>query len=129
MAGTNRSGGDRVANGQDTFPRDGMPSRPLDLTKEEQELWTVLMSQIPNEFLRRVDSHQIKTLCELLAAKDRVAKAMKNDPEDMRIVRTYINVSQQLNRLSALYGLSPLDRRRMKIETEQSGDDEDEWSD
>lgn len=126
MVATNRSGGDRVANGSDSFPHDGLPSRPTDLTKDENKIWTQLMSQIPNDLLRRVDSHNLKTVCELIALKDRLGKAMKADPQDMRIVAKYLSTCQQINRLSSQYGLSPIDRRRMKLEKQEEESD-DEW--
>jgi len=126
MVATNRSGGDRVANGADSFPKDGLPSRPIDLTKEENQIWTDLMNQIPNDLLRRVDSHNLKTVCELIALKDRLGLSMKNDPEDMRIVAKYLSTCQQINRLSSQYGLSPIDRRRMKLDAKDEESD-DEW--
>jgi len=84
------------------------------------------MNQIPNDLLRRVDSHNLKTVCELIALKDRLGLSMKNDPEDMRIVAKYLSTCQQINRLSSQYGLSPIDRRRMKLDAKDEESD-DEW--
>lgn len=126
MVATNRSGGDRVANGQDSFPQDGLPSRPMDLAKDEMEVWSQLIDQIPNDLLRRVDAHNLKTICELICLKDRLGKSMKSDPEDMRYVAKYLSACQQINRLSGQYGLSPIDRRRMKLEP-QEAEEQDEW--
>ncbi len=127
MAGTTRSGGDRVANGEDTFPRDGLPSRPASFTKAENEYWTTLLSQIPNELLRRVDVHQLRTLCECMALRDLLYLTLRNDPLDKAVFSHYIRTVQQIQRLSPVFGLGPIDRRRMKLSTPME-DDGDEWS-
>jgi hypothetical protein len=129
MVATNRSGGDRVANGEDTFPRDGLPSRPMDLTKDQSQIWSDLMSQLPNEILRRVDSHNLKTMVILLWTRDQLAKVVTGDPQDLRSIAKLVSVSQQINRLSGQYGLSPIDRRRMKLAQVDNSDDADDWSD
>lgn len=125
MAGTSRSGGDRVANGTDTFPKDGLPSRPMAFTEAENEYWTLLLSQIPNELLRRVDAHQLRTLCECMALRDRLYVSVKRDPHDKLAFSHYIRTVQQIQKLSPVFGLGPLDRRRMKIETQQ--EEEEDW--
>jgi phage terminase small subunit len=128
MSATSRSGGDRVANGIDAFPKDGLPSRPMDLTKEQNEIWTTLMSQIPNELLRRVDVHNLKTMVQLIAKRDELGKQMFSD-SDLRIVSKYLNIAQAITRLSSQYGLSPIDRRRMKLEQPEEEDDIADWED
>jgi hypothetical protein len=126
MPGTSRSGGDRVANGQDSFPQDGLPSRPSTFSEAENKYWTSLLDQIPNELLRRVDCHQLRTLCECMALRDRLYKTLSNDPLDKTVFSHYIRTVQQIQRLSPVFGLGPIDRRRMKLE-QQEPEDEDEW--
>lgn len=127
MAGSARSGGDRVANGDDTFPRDGLPSRPMGLSKPETEYWTQLLSQLPNEILRRVDVHQLRSLCECLAGRDELSAAWKANRADKDIFSIYMRTIQQIGRLSPVFGLGPIDRRRMKLAVVEESDDE-EWS-
>jgi hypothetical protein len=129
MPGTSRSGGDRVANGHDSFPRDGLPSRPTGMSKAENETWTMVMNQLPNELLRRVDCHNLRTLCECIVMRDKLISLLRDDPVDRGIMNNYIKVGQQISRLSAQYGLSPIDRRRMKIEASDDLSSIDEWSD
>jgi len=124
MPGTSRSGGDRVANGSDTFPKDGLPSRPASLSVNEY--WTTLLDQIPNDLLRRVDSHQLRTLCECLALRDRLYEVLADDPLDKTVFSHYIRTVQQIQRLSPVFGLGPIDRRRMKIEQHEQ-ETEEEW--
>ena len=126
MPGTSRSGGDRVANGSDTFPKDGLPSRPASFSVAENEYWTTLLDQIPNDLLRRVDSHQLRTLCECMALRDRLYKVLADDPLDKTVFSHYIRTVQQIQRLSPVFGLGPIDRRRMKIE-QQEQETEEEW--
>jgi hypothetical protein len=127
MPGTTRSGGDRVANGDDTFPRDGLPSRPMGLSKPETEYWTQLLSQLPNELLRRVDVHQLRSLCECLATRDGLVKLLRDNPLDKDVFSHYMRTIQMIAKLSPVFGLGPIDRRRMKIAAPPD-DNEDEWS-
>lgn len=128
MAGTNTSGGDRVANGADTFPKDGQPSRPMDLTKEQTAYWSELVNQIPTEMLRRVDTHKLKNVCVLLATRDRLVKELETDT-DLKCVSKLVLVINAIKGHSALFGMSPLDRRRIKLEPQEEEDDAEEWSD
>lgn len=127
MVATNRSGGDRVANGQDTFPLDGLPSRPAHFDKDENEFWTLLLSQLPNELLRRVDAHQLQSLCENMAMRNKYYAELKRDPLDKTVFSHYMRCVQQIGRLSPVFGLGPIDRRRMKIDAKAADDDADEW--
>lgn len=126
MPGTSRSGGDRVANGADTFPRDGLPSRPDSFNKQENHYWTSLLDQLPNEILRRIDTHQLRTLCECMALRDGLYKTLKADPLDKTVFSHYMRTVQQIQRLSPVFGLGPIDRRRMKVE-QPAEDEGEDW--
>lgn len=129
MAGTSRSGGDRVANGDDSFPRDGLPSRPSDFGEEHNKIWTQLMSQIPNELLRRVDAVQLQSLVENIVERNAYYKLLQQDRTDKTIFSHWMRCTQQIQRLSPVFGLGPLDRRRMKLAQQDNDDDADDWSD
>ena len=122
------SGGDRVANGTDTFPQDGLPSRPTRFDEAENQYWTTLLSQLPNEILRRVDAHQLTSLCESMAMRDKYYAELKKDPLDKTIFSHWMRCVQQIQRLSPVFGLGPIDRRRMKIEQQPEDDAAEEWS-
>lgn len=126
MTATSRSGGDRVANGTDSFPQDGLPSRPGSFTAAENGYWTALLDQIPNELLRRVDVHQLRSLCELMSYRDVIWEKLKLEPLNKTVYSHYLRTVQQICRLSVVFGLGPLDRRRMKIDIPEP-DGEDEW--
>jgi len=123
------SGGDRVANGEDSFPQDGLPSRPVRFSVEENAFWTLLMDQIPNELLRRVDSHQLATLCECMAVREVLYAKVKADLLDKTLFSHYMRTVQQIQRLSPVFGLGPIDRRRMKLQKTEEHDDAEEWTD
>lgn len=127
MSGTSRSGGDRVANGEDTFPKDGLPSRPAHFDREHNEIWTMLMSQIPNDLLRRVDAIQLQSLCESIVSRNKYYKLVGDDPLDKTAFSHWMRCTQQIQRLSPVFGLGPLDRRRMKLATTEE-ESEEEWS-
>lgn len=127
MSGTSRSGGDRVANGEDTFPRDGLPSRPAHFDKEHNEVWTRLIGQIPNELLRRVDAEQLQSLVESIVSRNAYYKVLLNNRADKDTFSLWMRSMQNIQKLSPVFGLGPLDRRRMKLSAPQE-DTDDEWS-
>ncbi len=129
MSGTSRSGGDRVANGSDTFPVDGLPAKPESFEEAESGYWDELLKQIPHELLRKVDCHQLRTLAECMAMRDRLWITLQTDLTDKTIFSHYMRTVQQIQRLSPVFGLGPIDRRRMKLSGQPEEVNEDEWSD
>lgn len=123
------SGGDRVANGQDTFPVDGLPIKPESLGLDESVYWDTLIDQLPEEILRRVDAHQLLSLCEYLASRDAYYALIQKDRTDKDSFSMWMRSAQALERLSRVFGLGPIDRRRMKLANVQDDGDDDEWSD
>jgi hypothetical protein len=127
MVGTsNRSGGDRSL-GIDTFPQDGQPTRPKGRSVAFNAKWDELLKQLPSHALRKIDSHQISILTSLLVHSDELAELLENDIEDQKSRRLFIQTSQQVSRLSSLFGLSIADRQRIKIEPEAPEDDFKKW--
>lgn len=127
MVATSRSGGDKSANGSDCFPQDGLPSKPTSLPKEESQVWNELLGQIPAELLRRADAYQLQILCECIVTNRSLLKAMRADPADLPNHRAYNQTAAHISRLSSQFGLSPIDRRRLKFD-HASGDDADDWA-
>lgn len=120
-----RSGGDHTSRGTDAFPVDGLPSKPSDMSQAEGVIWDALLDQLPDELLRGVDVYMLEVLCRCIndARLLRQQFEVTADPAIMRLVRS---TEAQINKLSALYGLSPADRGRIKFEPEVH-DDATEW--
>lgn len=123
------SGGDRVANGQDTFPVDGLPIKPEAMPMDESVYWDTLMDQIPDEILRRVDAHQLVSVCESLASRDAYYAELVKDRLDKNVFSMWMRSVQAIERLSRVFGMAPIDRRRMKLSGGTDEGSEDEWSD
>lgn len=127
MTATSRSGGDRRSSGgDDPFPIDEIPENPFDVGTAESQVWRDVLDRIPHQMLRGIDVYQLQTLVETLVAKDTLYSAWKADPEDLPTFRAYNQASQQLQRLSVQYGLSPVDRKKITIVDEEQ-DDAAEW--
>lgn len=119
MAGTARSGGDRRSKGPDEYPRDGMPKKPSGLGRAESAVWKALLSQIPHDILRSVDEYQLSILCSLICRERVLAKVCRDDPTDHPSGRAYAQTCQAIGRLSVAFGLSPIDRRRIRLEPDE----------
>lgn len=126
MTGTARSGGDRKTKYDDNFPG-GIPSKPGDLSAEEGELWDQFLDQIPETVLRSIDWVQLKFLCELLYRERRYAKACRDDPLDFKANRAHLAVIQEVGKLSRHYGLSPVDRQKIKSPPKKKASQMDDW--
>lgn len=126
MPGTKgRSGGDHTSKGTDPFPIDDGPQPPQNITEDEKAVWDALLCQLPAELLRGVDVYMLATLCRCICDAEKCHSLWResSDPKYLRLVRT---TEAQISKLSALYGLSPADRGRLKFETEIE-DDATEW--
>lgn len=60
-----------------------------------------------------------------MAMRDAIYPDLKADLLDKTLFSHYMRTVQQIQKLSPVFGLGPIDRRRMKIETEQ--EDEEDW--
>ena len=121
MAGTSRSGRNGSLATDKTAP-DGGPVRP-DMPKDVGQKYDEVVSQLPAAILRRCDVHELLTLARLLAQSDKVADAMASDPLDHKTGRAFLNIVDRIHKLSAAFGLTPADRKRLSLETEEEVDE------
>ena len=126
MPGSIGSGGDRRSIEADRFPEDGRPIKPGDLSYREADIWEELMTQIPQEVLRKVDVWCLRGLVELIAAKEKIRTAIEMAPANMQLKRELRYTIDQISKMSPKYGLTPLDRRRLKFEPTED-DETTEW--
>lgn len=122
MTSSSRSGGDR-SFGDDMTPEDGGPVMPADLDPAVAAKWTRISDQLTKHILRKIDEHQLKVLCELLVLSDSLADQTRKDPTDRQAQRLLLATSDKIVRIGASFGLTPGDRRRMKIEPEPEIDE------
>lgn len=128
MPGTiGRSGGDRRLFA-DSTQQDGLPEEPAGLCEAARRKWQQLLQEIPAEHLRKVDQHLLKQLAVLLTEADRLNERITADPMDDRGRRLYLQTCDRISRFSASFGLTPLDRRRARIENEPVSNDEQQFA-
>jgi hypothetical protein len=78
--------------------------------------------------LRRVDALQLRNLAELVTYSKALSAAAMSDPTDAKKTRSWLAVVDQVRKLGGLFGLSPMDRCRLKIEPINTEPDEfQEW--
>jgi hypothetical protein len=127
MAGTaGRSGGNRSIN-QDRTPANGPPELPQGHSEAFGVKWAALIAELPPSELRRVDGFQLEVLVGQLCEIDELSAMIEKSPEDLKIRSLRLRVAQQVARLSAQFGLSPSDRKRLAFEPEPEPDAFDEW--
>lgn len=120
------SGGDRSL-GIDRTKTDGLPTKPSDLGTATAA-WDELLAMLEPGILRRVDALQLRHLAELVTHSRNLAAAALSDPADPKKTRSWLAVIDQVRKLGALFGLSPMDRCRLKVDTASNESDEfTEW--
>ena len=124
--GGHHSGGDRSL-GTDGTKADGLPIKPSDLGAATAA-WDELLATIEPGILRRVDALQLRNLAELVTYSKSLAAAAMSDPTDAKKTRSWLAVVDQVRKLGGLFGLSPIDRCRLKIDPSSGEPDAfDEW--
>lgn len=124
--GGHHSGGDRSL-GTDGTKADGLPVKPSDLGSANAA-WDELLAMIEPGILRRVDALQLRNLAELVTYSKALSAAAMSDPTDAKKTRSWLAVVDQVRKLGGLFGLSPMDRCRLKIEpTDNEPDEFQEW--
>ena len=127
MAGTpGRSGGKnrKVKSGGS----DGKPTtpRPLSPTAMKHFKWLItrLGAGQKSSNWRRIDGALLATLAEVLESQESVASMLTDLPSSLELIRLRSNLAGQMQRLSALVGLSPIDRARLPAEVPVDGKDD-----
>ena len=104
------------------------PTIPAGIDTATAAKWKALVDEIPRGTLCRVDVHLLLTLCRLLVMADLLQVTIAKNPLDDRSRRLQLQVADRISRFSAMFGLSPADRQRMKlVDTGNKGDDFDKW--
>ena len=125
MAGTaGRSGGNRELSA-DRSAHDGLPEPPQGRTDAFYAKWASLLADLPASELRRIDGVQLAILVDQLIEIDQLGAMIEADPSDLKSRSLRLRVSQQVARLSAQFGLSPADRKRLNFDPPEV---EDEFS-
>ena len=116
------SGGNQALQ-HDGSQRDGLPSKPTDLSDDVSIVWDSLLKQIPASILRSADCYQLETLAKLLVQGRALSSSAMADPGDAGLNRVWLANGDLVRKLSACFGLSPTDRKRMAIVDEPDADD------
>ncbi len=115
---TGRSGGNRNL-GDDGTAIDGTPEPPEGRSKAFYAKWSSLLPTLPAQSLRRVDAVQLAILVEQLVEIDELTTHIESEPADLKARSLRLRICQQVGRMSAQFGLSPADRKRLNFEPEQ----------
>jgi hypothetical protein len=127
MAGTpGRSGGKnrKVKSGSS----DGKPTTPRPLSPTAMKHFKWLLTRLgagqKSSNWRRIDGALLATLAEVLESQESVASMLTDLPSSLELIRLRSNLAGQMQRLSAVVGLSPIDRARLPAELPDDGKDD-----
>ena len=123
MAGTpGRSGGNRSLKG-DFTKADGLPVAPDGRDEKFYATWDGLIGKLQHDVLRQVDVFQLSILVDLLNEIYELGDMLKSDPDNLKIRSLRLRLTQQVTRLSAQFGLSPMDRQRIEVPEPEKEED------
>lgn len=126
MAGVaGRSGGPRETSyGEDLTPRDDGPVKPPGLLERVEKQFDLLLKRLPAEALREIDSYLLAEMSTLLVGLEYLKNSWLADPADKEVRTAYMQSLEKLMQLSAKYGLTPADRKRIKLVEAQPAEDD-----
>jgi len=111
---------------QDMTLEDGGPIRPV-MPTEVAAKYDEVLSQLPPGVLRRIDVHGLHNLARLLQVSDQYFQLTMDDPTDHKSARLYLNIQNQIHRMSAAYGMTPADRKRLAFAPPEPENPMDQW--
>jgi hypothetical protein len=118
MPGTRgRSGGDRSSKQVRTTPGNQI-TKPATLSAGGARKWDTLIEQIPANTLTQLDEHNLGLLAELLAQSEQLSRLIEANPADEKSRRFFLQTVDRISRLSAVFGLDPASRAKLKIDPE-----------
>ena len=127
MAGSKgRSGGRnrKVTTGKS----DGKPASPRPLSATATTYFKWLLARLgagkKESAWCKIDGALLATLSELLESQERVSTMLAQMPESLELHRLRNALAGQMQRLSAVVGLSPFDRARLPAELPVDGKDD-----
>lgn len=96
---------------------EGRPELPAWLAGDPiaAQAWDDFTGAIPATILRGADQPTLERMCHWYATWRRLVDEMRADPADHKVFIRLRAASDQLNKLVALFGLSPVDRQRLRI--------------
>lgn len=125
-----RSGGERLRGNFDASTPDGGPEKPSGMPEHQAKAWDELLQQLPAEALRKRDQHLLYELAGYIAALRQINWKWLAEPEDKDLRCAKTQYTEKVRQLSALFGLSPADRKRIQIDSpKEEKDDLEEFTD
>ena len=95
---------------------DGVPVSPRALSPRAAALFSWLLDKLkaddPGSQWSRIDGVTIAALAELLESQEHVASQLADTPGDLGLLRIRVQIAGQVSRMSAIVGLTPIDRKR-----------------
>jgi phage terminase small subunit len=119
-----RSGGGRLHGQFDTSEYDGGPIKPKNMPQRQSEVWDEVLSRLPQEALRKCDSYLLFELSGYIVASQHIMSEWLLNPSNATLAKIKNQTTQKIQSLSALFGLSPADRKRIQIATPKEEEDE-----
>ena len=112
------SGGAHGNFGSDGSRPNGPPSKPASLSESVSSVWDRLLSELSPAILRKIDGFQLESLANLLVQSRALGNLAMQDPTDAKVNRQWLATVDLVRKLSACFGLSPSDRKRLSITDE-----------
>lgn len=115
--------GDRHQNRTDTKIATGSPVKPNGLGVHAAKLWDCMVGSLNPEILAEVDQAPLIRICHLWQTWMECAAIIDAGDYDDKALRRYIQVGDQFDKLTARFGMSPVDRCKLKLNAEHGGEE------
>jgi len=92
------------------------PRKPEDLAQEISLVWDQLQKHIRIDLWRSSDQYLFRTLCELVVQSKTLSLASREQPFDTKITSSWLAVIDKVQKLFAIFGLSPKSGETVEFE-------------
>ncbi len=101
----------------------GKPTMARGLNDNGKWLW----KSVVQSWMGEIDTAQLRVLCETWQLLRVAYREAKNDPTSKETRSQYIAYQQAFDKLASRFGMTPSDRAKIRMPTNQSTDDEQEY--
>jgi len=96
---------------------------PASLREDGKAQWQQVMDTLPDTVLKNCDEGKLYQLAFIRQQLNDVQIAIESSPLDDKLVKLYLDLSKNYDRIGKQFGLSPIDRASLKVEQPQKNDD------
>jgi phage terminase small subunit len=113
---------DRQGRRAEAMFRPGAPQQPPGFDDDAKRIWKMIVDQVPSEVLSTLDAFALEDCCRWYSLLCKYHQLLADDPLEEQLLKSANEASKNFKQYCAKFGLSPVDRARIKAPPPASDD-------